>query len=1253
VIITDPPASEATHAQPKKKSITSNQARFQKHLNEEQLRTDDSFSLYALITKIPPPKSVRDLPGLQTPKLIQAYFRERLVKAIWIQFEASDACDSLGQQWALGLLGFSAMPTKTKKKVADDGKALDMPGAIEVGREQNNPEIYNVLPDRSVEEIEHLKQFFIGYVNILLADIPKDESALYWLFNLADDWRSSFEEQTHFGFTIPAALCVTIPEHNVYTKEDTQSYLHLTTLLNGFSQGLIYCNPKDLSMAEEHFGAYLFFVVCLSGITNWKLLGQIATLSLQRRALDEPYSSLLLPRSTNDPADLAYRDLFATKDQGIYRWIPDPLSAKLLQLIVKSNSLPALKTDLFKSYLQPFFNRLREQLGNEQARQESKKVTIKSHQIIQEIQDTRAALDFFSSKTRLIKSSRAFQRRTLPAFLWHYLEGDYETHDIPSRNLERLGSISIAKDSARKLTSKESKQSRQGDSGNATDKDIEPASLEDIADLEAQQETDKEFEEQNIADTAPRIRWVTDCIHILDTYRQTQKPKKSKSVNQPKDSSSEDLINCQQQLADLRAQSGLEDATIIEVLTNWIIWSIEQHPLYVVQDEVRLLCPLLIVQYGLFSDFFDMDAQERADEFDILETESGYGFEDCKIVRSAWKHLHQHLISAGKILTNQYRGPGSSVDAQFISQTEFELIRFQLCYAGSSPDKPTSTLRNICLLVITLAYRLGLRRSEVILLATEHVSIFDEKIDMLSVQWWSQRRLKSPSSTRTIPLLGLLDEQEGLWLELMLAARQKGLWPSEYIINLSNVELKKLIAHYRRIKTNEMDSGRYLFINPAEGSVENSVENIVSQIHEAIRAVTAQDKQLRFHHLRHSCASNCLIFLLANRLPHSQRFILDLLYGNPEARRRLDCMAKTGLRVNNYFDPDLQIKILSERSEKIRKYLLNDPRASISEVYAVSRLLGHSSPITTLKSYMHLVHVLLGAFFHERFIDLPISLRSAIYPYGPQYLEALIEQTDLKITIPTSTAPITLLEIKKTGKHSVSAEELTLLEIIDKHQTEGLLLILELLQTRFSKAASNPKRYFEKAAIAGISKLLASKLADQFETVMDMYLKAKKGRTNTPLPLDFEDNEMAMFKTPLLEQQALEWSRILIRWYQDHPKIARELLTHYVGQASRSKPNLIRLTPIELSATQIQNQPPKNAGSQESNPTADLRRYRRNYKDLMDLLGIGWKFDGDTIRPKISNDVADQLIDKNGVWGVLRKLLFLMAAVTPNEAHQN
>jgi len=539
------------------------------------------------------------------------------------------------------------------------------------------------------------------------------------------------------------------------------------------------------------------------------------------------------------------------------------------------------------------------------------------------------------------------------------------------------------------------------------------------------------------------------------------------------------------------------------------------------------------------------------------------------------------------------------------------------------------------------------------LLATEHVSIFDEKIDMLSVQWWSQRRLKSPSSTRTIPLLGLLDEQEGLWLELMLAARQKGLWPSEDIINLSNVELKKLIAHYRRIKTNELDSGRYLFINPAEGSVENSVENIVSQIHEAIRAVTAQDKQLRFHHLRHSCASNCLIFLLANRLPHSQRFILDLLYGNPEARRRLDCMAKTGLRVNNYFDPDLQIKILNERSEQIRKYLLNDPRASISEVYAVSRLLGHSSPITTLKSYMHLVHVLLGAFVHERFIDLPISLRSAIYPYGLQYLETLIEQTDLKIAISASTAPITLLEIKKTGKHSVSTEALTLLEIIDKHQTEGLLLILELLQTRFSKATSNPKRYFEKSAIAGISKLLASKLADQFETVMDKYLKAKKGRTNTPLPLDFEDNEMAMFKTPLLEQQALEWSRILIRWYQDHPKIARELLTHYVGQASRSKPNLIRLAPIELRATQIQNQPPKNAGSQESNPTADLRRYRRNYKDLMDLLGIGWKFDRDTIRPKIPNDVTDQLIDKNGVWGVLRKLLFLMATVTSNEAHQN
>ena len=204
-------------------------------------------------------------------------------------------------------------------------------------------------------------------------------------------------------------------------------------------------------------------------------------------------------------------------------------------------------------------------------------------------------------------------------------------------------------------------------------------------------------------------------------------------------------------------------------------------------------------------------------------------------------------------------------------------------------------------------------------------------------------------------------------------------------------------------------------------------------------------------------------------------------------------------------------------------------------------------------------------------------------------------------------------------------------------------MILELLRTYFANPEGNADRYFKKAAIAGISKPMAEQLIANFNQVIGIYNKAKKDRTTRILPLDFVGDDLAMFKMPQLKDQAVIWSKVLVAWYKKRPSKAYPLLIHYVGMSSRSKPNLIRLesvytdmgNPINIDSSEVDVEP--------VNSSAELRRNRRNYQELMDLLGIRYELAGNTIRSKgKSKKPVDELLDQNGIWALLRKLLFLM-----------
>jgi len=126
---------------------------------------------------------------------------------------------------------------------------------------------------------------------------------------------------------------------------------------------------------------------------------------------------------------------------------------------------------------------------------------------------------------------------------------------------------------------------------------------------------------------------------------------------------------------------------------------------------------------------------------------------------------------------------------------------------------------------------------------------------------------------------------------------------------------------------------------------------------------------LRFHHLRHSCATNTLFLLMSIHLPHSHKFIFNMMYGNPTAIRKLNSMNPSS-NAMDYSDEAVRAHDFTVRAKRARSILMDGDNSSGSEVYAVSCLLGHSSPMTTLTSYIHIIDLLVGACLNECFFTL-------------------------------------------------------------------------------------------------------------------------------------------------------------------------------------------------------------------------------------------------------------------------------------------
>lgn len=253
-----------------------------------------------------------------------------------------------------------------------------------------------------------------------------------------------------------------------------------------------------------------------------------------------------------------------------------------------------------------------------------------------------------------------------------------------------------------------------------------------------------------------------------------------------------------------------------------------------------------------------------------------YGCESVNVADTFGKEAEVTVVEARIISVDEYRASDEWLRKEALT--------------GVSPK-----LIDAARLVLMLAFRLGMRRMEIIMLRLCDIHL-DGEPDIL-VRPHPGRRLKSVSSKRRMPLTALLEPDE----------------------------LNRLLewANRRAQEETLKNSSDYLFVLPTKEHIP--IERTVDLIHKAMREVTGDD-ELHLHHLRHSFATWTYLKLRAASHPD----LIDVFEHMP--------------LTHQYLQGSLVMR---------QKLIPGNSIPSRSDAYCVSRLLGHSGPNVSMDHYIH------------------------------------------------------------------------------------------------------------------------------------------------------------------------------------------------------------------------------------------------------------------------------------------------------------
>lgn len=370
-------------------------------------------------------------------------------------------------------------------------------------------------------------------------------------------------------------------------------------------------------------------------------------------------------------------------------------------------------------------------------------------------------------------------------------------------------------------------------------------------------------------------------------------------------------------VANLAGSDNASNDAMLHLFTRWaehmlVKGSATGNPLSLgtIRDYVRRVS-VRVVGLSAFQDITALTAEALEEIYQQI-LEGATSFAQRRHHARGLREFHHYLVrhhQVDPIDEREIFGIGNAlapVDANIITIDEYKKILARLDTLGLEIRHPDLPL--IAKLLVILSFRCTLRRMEVLKL--EMQDLHDDEPAELLVRPHANRRLKTKSSTRKIPLYALLEPEE-----LALLKQWKA----------------------KRMKQHGREEPFYLFGIPELLYAFVPSESIFPVIHRVMREVTG-DPTVHFHHLRHSAASWNLLRLVLSGLGTSPEIFSHL----PETRAFLAA------------------------SKDFRKRLYGHDQPTRKHSYAIASLMGHSGPDISYAHYIHTCDLLLAVALASR-----------------------------------------------------------------------------------------------------------------------------------------------------------------------------------------------------------------------------------------------------------------------------------------------